>query len=210
MNPLVPAGERWERWWRAQDMVPAYRYYRRQLQLLQHRWRRRHWVLKAPFHVWHLEALLEVFPDARFVVTHRHPAEVVPSACSLAAVRLLTFRDRFDPAELGPSIREWLGELSDQLVARRATLEQSDVADVAFEEMARDPMGTVEGIYDTLGERIDGPARRAMQRYLAAHPRHRRGVHRYSNEQFGLTRADVEGRFERYLSMCKARGIPLA
>ncbi|MBA2496259.1 MAG: hypothetical protein H0V33_04045 [Acidimicrobiia bacterium] len=38
-----------------------------------------------------------------------------------------------------------------------------------------------------------------MGRWVAQHPQHRHGVHRYSAEDFGLTAVAVAGQFERYL-----------
>ena len=41
------------------------------------------YLLKAPHHLLHLEAILDVFPDANFVFTHRKLSQIVPSFCSL-------------------------------------------------------------------------------------------------------------------------------
>lgn len=61
-------------WLLHQDLTPAYRYYQQQLQLLQWRWPGTHWVLKSPHHLFFLDVLLTVFPDACVVQTHRDPA----------------------------------------------------------------------------------------------------------------------------------------
>jgi Sulfotransferase family len=39
----------------------------------------RRWVLKSPDHVYGLEELLAVFPDAVIIQTHRNPFEVLPA-----------------------------------------------------------------------------------------------------------------------------------
>ena len=39
----------------------SYKYYRQQLQLLSWKWQEEHWVLKAPFHLAHINSLLKVF-----------------------------------------------------------------------------------------------------------------------------------------------------
>jgi hypothetical protein len=41
-------------WLLQQDLTPAYRYYKKQLQLLQWRWPGTHWVLKSPHHLFFL------------------------------------------------------------------------------------------------------------------------------------------------------------
>src|SRR5262249_18399105 len=73
------------RWLRRRDLGPSYHYARRQLQLLSWKYRADHWVLKAPAHLSWLEELLDAFPDASVIVTHRDPLQVVSSWCSLMA-----------------------------------------------------------------------------------------------------------------------------
>ena len=65
------------------DLVPTYRYVKRVLKLLQWRWPKTSWRLKNPSHSMFITALNEEFPDARFVMTHRDVAEVIPSVADL-------------------------------------------------------------------------------------------------------------------------------
>src|SRR5262249_33828243 len=71
----------YSRWGDAQDARPGYELHRRFLQHLQHHCRGERWVLKAPVHLPHLGALLSVYPDARVIMTHREPLEVLGSEC---------------------------------------------------------------------------------------------------------------------------------
>ena len=73
----------YETWLEAQDLRPSYRYHRRFLQHLQWRWRGERWILKAPAHLFGIEALFDVYPDAGVILTHRDPLEVVGSLASL-------------------------------------------------------------------------------------------------------------------------------
>ena len=61
------------------------------------------WILKTPNHLWHLEALLAAYPDARIIWTHRDPGPVVTSLASLANAgqRPLTRRTRPPPDRRG-------------------------------------------------------------------------------------------------------------
>ncbi len=61
-------------------------------------------LLKAPNHLLHIEALLKVFPDAQLIFTHRRLSEIVPSFLSLTKIAMndvyggvedLKWRDRF-------------------------------------------------------------------------------------------------------------------
>ena len=61
----------------------AYKNYRRVLQLLQEQaGEEKRWTLKCPVHLGLLEFLVEGFPDARVVWTHRDPKQAVGSLCS--------------------------------------------------------------------------------------------------------------------------------
>jgi hypothetical protein len=209
MNPLLPAGDSYERWWREQDLTSAYRYYERQLKLLQWRWHAEPWVLKAPFHLWHLDALSAVFPDARFVFTHRDPASVVPSASSYAAVRSRTYFERLDPLALGPKIMNDFGSMLETGLRHRAALDPARFVDVAYRDLLEDPLGVATNAREALDHPVSVAGRAAMQRYLDAHPQHKHGVHRYAAEQFGLTQAAIRERFAPYAAFCAERGIAL-
>ncbi len=84
------------RWLEQADMTPAYAQHRLALQTLQSRQPTERWVLKTPNHLWHLDAMLAAYPDARVIWTHRDPGPVVTSLASLANAgqRLLTSRTR--------------------------------------------------------------------------------------------------------------------
>ena len=51
----------------------------------------RRYMLKAPNHLLHLDALMEVFPGAQLIFTHRKLTEAVPSFFSLTA----KFREQY-------------------------------------------------------------------------------------------------------------------
>src|SRR6266851_3803329 len=72
-------------WLSGQDWTGAYRRHRRNLQLIGLPDAGRRWVLKNPSHLFALEALLTVYPDALVVQTHRAARTAVASVCSLAA-----------------------------------------------------------------------------------------------------------------------------
>lgn len=64
-------------------MRPSYAHHRDVLKLIQSTCPDRRWALKYPAHLRHLDVLLETYPDACIVQTHRDPARVLPSLCSL-------------------------------------------------------------------------------------------------------------------------------
>jgi hypothetical protein len=77
----------------AADMRPAYRDHRTILRILQWKNPRGHWLLKAPAHQSHLDALLETYPDARIIQTHRDPIMCMASTTSLMGCLLFMRSD---------------------------------------------------------------------------------------------------------------------
>ena len=70
----------WRDYYLAHDQRPHYAYLKTVLKILQWYRPRERWVLKSPQHLEQLGPLVETFPDATFVVTHRDPVSVVQSA----------------------------------------------------------------------------------------------------------------------------------
>lgn len=187
-------------WYLAADLGPHYRYYRRQLQLLQSRYRRSRWVLKSPTHLFALPALLEVFPGARIVQLHRDPLDAVASFASMVAILRGVTSDHVDLAEVG---REWSGlwlEGLRRFSAARAGATGLDVLDVDYRRLVADPVGTVLSIYDHFRLEPAPGFVDAMRAHLTEHPQHRHGTHRYSLEQFSLDGDELSERFAPYLS----------
>ncbi len=95
-------------WVRDCDMSSTYRFHRQTLQLLQWHCPPRFWQVKTPVHMLALDYLRDVYPGSKFVWTHRDPAAVLGSVCSLIAYTRSWASDRSDPVELG---REQLDDL---------------------------------------------------------------------------------------------------
>ncbi|MGB5811215.1 MAG: sulfotransferase, partial [Polyangiales bacterium] len=92
-------------WLEDQDPRVAYRHYRRQLQFVHHhRPVGQRFVLKDPTHSVWVSTILELFPDARFIITHREPADAFSSMASLYAYSRAIFSDRVDPHAIGPEL----------------------------------------------------------------------------------------------------------
>src|SRR4029434_9510166 len=119
-------------------MLPAYRYLKRVLQLLGSRGGPMRWHLKSPPDSFFLDAVLEVFPDARFVMTHRDPAPVLGSVCSLIRTMYeLTGRPPEASALGRAELSSW-SEAMRRLLAVRTRAGEACFADVHFHELVAD------------------------------------------------------------------------
>jgi hypothetical protein len=189
----------YERWWLQQDMVGAYRFTREILQLLQWRCPPTRWHLKNPADVFCLEAVRAVFPDAVFIWTHRDPAKVLPSTCSLSALNRGMVSDRVDRVRLGAEQVELWGEGIDRALAYRQALGDGIFLDVHMRDLAADPIGTVARIYAWLGWPFTADAEAAMAKWAAAGRDGGHGRDEPDPEAFELRPEAVRERFAAYI-----------
>ena len=190
------------RWCEQIDATPAYRHLANLLRLIgwsQQVSELRPWILKTPQHMLDLPALLNVFPDARIIFTHRDPQKIVGSAASLAWNQTTIYSDDVTPGEVG---REWMRKSVlqvDRMLAARSLVPAERRIDVRYDAMDDDWRATMEWIYDFLDLDIS-PALPAMEDYLDRARQLKRRPHRYSLEQFGLDERDVRRRFADYVA----------
>jgi hypothetical protein len=200
MSPTVDATmpvPGYSAWLHAADQRPMYRYFRKLVQLLL--WQRAGTYLgKTPHHLENLPTLLEVFPGARVVVTHRDPAKVVPSFCSMMAHGRRLFSRRVDPIEIGRQFHaKQLAGVTDAMNARRE-LPADAFVDVHYADLMADPMKEVRRIYDFLGLELRAETIEAMNAFRRGNPKDRRGAHRYAAADFGLSREQLDRDFAAY------------
>lgn len=185
-------------WLRYTDQRSAYEYHRLVLQVLQSGGVRGRWKLKSPHHAIALDALTKVYPDARLVVVHRDPATLCASVCSLITTLSSTFTDHDHTAYIA---RHWT-DLLELSISRIDEFRSSDpdqcIIDVRYDDLVKDPVGTVASIYESTGSELDPRARTAMNDYIAAHPKGALGEHRYDLGEFGLDRGSLRERFAAY------------
>ncbi|MCK9541753.1 MAG: sulfotransferase [Novosphingobium sp.] len=189
------------RWFMEADARPAYQTHRHTLQHLQAFTGGGRWVLKAPPHMYHMDALFATYPDARIVFPHRDPADTIPSLASLvASIRRWTYAD-VDQAAIGRWQMETWAVALERALAFRADSPYADrFVDVSYDALVARPMETVEAIYSRFGMMLTPDAERAIRAFLADKPKDKHGAHRYTLAEAGLTREAVRERFGAYLA----------
>jgi hypothetical protein len=193
-------------WFEEAPQALGFDFHRRFLQHLQAKSSRKHWLLKAPGHLFALAGLLERYPDARIVHTHRDPTRVIASMASHATVLRRAFSDDADPHAIAVDWADRWARALDRFLAVRDRAPDAQFLDIDFGAIESDPLDTVERVYDFLGWPLTATARARMQAFLVANPKNKHGVHRYTLEQFGLSRAAEAARFRRY---CERFAIPM-
>lgn len=185
------------------DEHAVFQVHKEVLQQLQFRCPAERWVLKAPTHMNHLPTLIDTYPDAMFVTTHRDLGRIIPSLAKLFGALRRTFSD--DPAKA-----DVLAAARGQLIAWRKGLDamrefrerpgmDPRFVDVDYQTMLEDPVAAVDDIYRRLGLPLSARARARMQAWLAQNRQGRHGAHDYSLAECGLTERDIEDHFGDYL-----------
>lgn len=192
---LVPS---YGRWLQGCDMTPAYTQHRMALQALQVGTPTEHWVLKTPNHLWALPTLLEFYPDARLIWTHRDPGPVVTSVASLNTTMHRTFSDRVDPLAVGRDWKQKLKHAVDCGMAYDDRVGSGWCVHVGYSELMRDPSGTIRRIYEHFG---DAPSRlheRRVEAWVAERHQSVHGRHGYDPADFGWTLGGLAEEFSAY------------
>jgi hypothetical protein len=194
---MFPA-PKYARWVLDEDHTSVYQWHERVLSLLQSGGVRGRWQLKSPQHAIALDALVERYPDARFIVTHRDPATCVASAASLARAFAGTFAEPRPGNEFGPLWSDILAAMGDGISDFRRRHGDDRFVDVSYRDLTSQPMETVRHIYDGLGEHLSIEAEQAMCAHAEVAVPQRFGKHVYSWDDLGLNRADLDERFSSY------------
>ena len=126
-------------WLAGQDWTGAYRRHRRNLQLIGLPDRGRRWVLKNPSHLFALDALLRVYPDALVIQTHRAPRTAIASVCSLAAQASAGWSSVFTGEVIGRDQLELWARGLERFTAERARHDPAQFFDVDYDEFVARP-----------------------------------------------------------------------
>jgi hypothetical protein len=173
------------------------------MKLLQWGEPQRPWRLKCPSHVLWLDALDAVFPDARFVMTHRDPTDVILSVADLYADIIGSFSTEIDRPYIGRlNVEHW------SLGMERALRFREDGAedrfyDIDFRVMQADPIAEVAGLYAWLGAPVGAEFEARMQSWWRHAAAEREPSSHADPVEFGIDFDDVRPRFARYVQSAR-------
>ena len=191
----------------ASNLGPVYAFQKRFLQYLQLGDPKKRWVLKSPDHVYGLEALFSVFPDAFLVQTHRNPVEVLKSSADLTQVLHGLYGRAGDPTETLARETRILAENTDRFIQFRARHPElaHRIIDVKYSDLVAAPLKAVESIYARMEMSLEAMQTERVRQLVATRSRYK--GRRASSEPFRFrfeAGADLR-RFEQY---CLRFGLP--
>jgi Sulfotransferase family len=158
----------------------------------------RKWLLKAPTYYGLEAAILQVFPDARFVMTHRSPLQTVPSSCRLIELFRMPFGQA--PVDVAALVGGFT-TMMDLHIHNREALADLRILDLRFEDVTQSMADTAQRIYAHAGLEWTETAAARIAAWEAAHPQHAKGSFRYALEDYGLTPEGIERDFARYTAL---------
>jgi hypothetical protein len=181
------------------DFTSTYRYERRVLKLLQWGEPTRPWRLKSPAHVISLDALDRVFGDARFVMTHRDPTDVMLSVVDVYADIVGGFTDHVDLHYLGElNVTQWSTGIQRVMTFRDSGADDR-FYDIDFRAMQADPIGEVRRLYAWLGEPVTDDFEARMRAWWTENAEKREPHPKADPQAFGLDLNEIRPLFARYV-----------
>jgi len=186
------------RWLSTQSMTTQFEHLRDTLKYLQ--WqglasRSKRWLLKSPLYYGMEPSLLEVFPDARLIMSHRHPRVSVPSSIKLLEKFFMPYSDARPDAD-----RAVLGSASSiRRHFRNRERMGLDILDIPYSELVRSPEAVIEKIYRFCGIPLSDGSRARMMEWNNSNPKDKHGRHGYSLAEYGYTEQKIQEVFAEYI-----------
>lgn len=186
------------KWYKTRRHVESYRRHKKLVQLVGSYEPEKRWLLKYPVHLRHIDALLEVYPDACIVWTHRDPGAVLPSYVSLCTNFRKLQEEAADPRQVAKEQLEvWSEAVHKGLAARKGREHQ--FFDVHFKDFMRDPLATVRAIYEHFDVPMTERALAGLRSWREKNPPERYGKHSYDSEDLGISQGEIRERFGNYM-----------
>jgi len=156
------------------------------------------WVLKSPHHLTATKTALDKFPAALMVVPHRSIQDVMPSWYSMVGSLSAAESDRPDLGK--QQALHWTTRLDrclqDMMAIRGQQPER--FLDIGYKTLLKNPMDACSVAFDRMGMQLEETDRQAFENHLNENKRGDRPAHSYNLADYGVTLAELDGRFEYY------------
>ncbi len=179
------------------------RAYRLYLQKLTYRCGGRQLVLKNPPSTARLKLIMDTWPEARFIHIHRNPVEVFLSTMRMYERMVPLFHLQVPRVSTEEFVLDLYAQMFDSYFRERPLVPAGNLVEIGYEELMRDPIGTMRHVYQALGIAGFGAAEGAMRRYVDSQRCYRPNRHRVDE----ATRRKVAGRWK---ACFEAFGYPTA
>jgi hypothetical protein len=183
------------------DRIATMQFHKRFLQYLQSgKVKSRRWLLKSPVHLMRLPELFEVYPDAKIIMTHRHPFEIVPSTASLISSVRSLYSDNELPQRTGEEqAKVWSMYFSRCLESLKKFDKHDQIIHIRFEDFVSDQVETIKGIYRQFNWELSNEVLDRFSHFLTENPKDKHGRHAYTLADFGLKEREISILYADYI-----------
>ncbi|MBV9726113.1 MAG: sulfotransferase, partial [Gammaproteobacteria bacterium] len=179
-------------WLERSGFLEAYRFHRRFLQHLDAQLPGGRWILKSPDHLFALDDIRKVYPDAHLVLVHRDPVRVLASVAKLTEVLRRPFARSIDRLEIG---REVSASWMDGARRMAALADDASVLHLNYRQIVARPLDSVRVVYRHCGLALSEEAEGRMRSWLRTAANARRPWRDYPLAEFGLDAQLLHERF---------------
>ena len=186
----------YQSWLQQHGHADAYRFHKRFLQHLDAQAPGRRWILKSPDHVFALDDIRAVYPDAHWVFIHRDPVAVLASVARLTEVLRRPFAHGVDLAEIGQQVcASWLDGAQRMM---SAAAQSDSILHLHYREVISDPEKAVSRLFRHGGHASSGDAAQRMRKWLGNRSNRKHRQRRYDLSGFGLDPEALRAQFKPY------------
>ena len=126
-------------------------------------------LLKNPANTSRIPAILDLFPDAKFIHVRRNPYVVYSSTMNwLDKEMTMTALQDVDEASIRENALLNYEKLMLHYLEDREHIPEGNLVEIKFEDFEADPLSQIERIYRQFGMPLDAQARERMERYRAS------------------------------------------
>ncbi len=149
------------------------------LKVLTYHYGGRQLVLKSPPHTGRIGVLAQMFPGAKFIHLTRDPVKLFPSTLrlwrSLESVQAL--HDSPSDSEMQAYVTECLTRMYDAFEQERQQIDDSQIVDVRYEDLAAEPLEIVRSLYSQLDLGDFDQVEKQLKHRLADHGDYQPNLH---------------------------------
>lgn len=190
-------------WLQNANLTSTYQYEKRVLKLLQWGYPEKPWRIKAPSHLLYMDHIDNVFPDARFVMTHRDPTDVMLSVVYLYADYISKLSDTSDPHYATRLNMDMWQTGIDRTMAFRAKGNDHRFFDIDFRAMQEDPIREIRALYQWLGEPVSDEFEAGMRAWWRENAENREPNIKPDPATYGLDLELVRPLFANYTALAQ-------
>jgi len=148
-------------------------------------------VLKNPHNTGRIKELLELFPDAKFILLHRNPYKVYLSTYHLYKRMVSTqFLQFLSLKEIRPMIIGNFKLIMEKYLKEKTLIPKGNLVEVGFDDLENQPLETLEHIYSKLSLPGFQDVLSPVRHYLDS-------VKRYKKNKFGAVPSSIKQEIDR-------------